>query len=238
MSISLRYRATLALLSVPAVPRRRDTAKDAEPLVPRHENAVPRRQLARPVRSQPADRFRPAALSSPLPRRRRSGVFPVTPGTLPARHRRPSARKWDHANRRRTGRPPPAAALQRLVRPPAQQNPRWGHRRIQGEPAPAGAAERTVPGPGNPARGRHRPRAAPARRGFLTAQAEEVTAVDFFHVDTITGRRLYPSAFGEHGTRRLHLAGITAHRAVGDPAGPPSDRRPRRARRVAPLRSP
>ncbi|MFB7577312.1 hypothetical protein [Streptomyces sp. NPDC056165] len=54
MIISLLYRATRALLSVPAVLLCRDTAKDAELLVLRHENAV----LARAGR-------RPAGCSSP-----------------------------------------------------------------------------------------------------------------------------------------------------------------------------
>ncbi|MFD5497671.1 integrase [Streptomyces sp. NPDC001812] len=112
MVTSLRYRAARALLPVSAVLLRRDTAKDAELLVPRHENAVLRRHLAGPVRYQPADRFWPAALSPLIPCRRRSLLFPVTPGTLPARHRRPSAKKGDYADRRRTGRPPPAATLQ------------------------------------------------------------------------------------------------------------------------------
>jgi hypothetical protein len=42
---------------------RRDSTKDAELLVLRHENAVLRRQVAGPVRYEPADRFWFAALS-------------------------------------------------------------------------------------------------------------------------------------------------------------------------------
>ncbi|MEV6227902.1 hypothetical protein AB0L88_08470 [Saccharopolyspora shandongensis] len=86
---------------------RRHAARDAELLVLRHENAVLRRQLKGPVRYEPADRFWFAALSALIPRRRWREVFPVTPGTLLAWHRRFIAAKWDYTERRdRTGRPP------------------------------------------------------------------------------------------------------------------------------------
>ena len=68
MIISLLYRATRALLSVPAFLLRRDTAKDAELLVLRHENAVLRRQFKVRIRYEPVDRFWLAASSSLLPR--------------------------------------------------------------------------------------------------------------------------------------------------------------------------
>nr|WSX47534.1 integrase core domain-containing protein [Streptomyces sp. NBC_00974]WSX54322.1 integrase core domain-containing protein [Streptomyces sp. NBC_00974] len=215
MIVSLLYRATRTLLSIPGVLVRRDTAKDVELLVLRHENAVLRRQITGPVRYEPVDRFWLSALSSLVPRRRWAEVFPVVPGTLLAWHRRLMARKWDCSARRgRTGRPPTAAALTKLVLRLAGENPRWGHRRIQGELVRLGhsIAPSTVweilhaagidPAPR---------RSGPSWRDFLTAQAEGIISADFFHVDTVLGTRLYAMAFLEHGTRRLHITGVTRH---------------------------
>jgi hypothetical protein len=68
--VSLLYEVPRKLVSVPSVLLRSEASKDAELLVLRHENAVLRRQLADPVRYEPADRFWFAALSGLVNRRR------------------------------------------------------------------------------------------------------------------------------------------------------------------------
>ncbi|MCQ8836339.1 integrase core domain-containing protein [Streptomyces malaysiensis] len=212
MIVSLLYKVARKLLTVPSVVLRRGTAKDAELLVLRHENAVLRRQLAGPVRYEPADRFWFAALSGLIPQRHWLKIFPVTPGTLLAWHRRFIAAKWDYTARRGTGRPPTPAAIKKLVVRLARENPMWGHRRIQGELAQLGyrIAASTVWEILNAAGIDPAPRrSGPTWREFLTAQAEGIIAADFFHIDTALGRRLYALVFLEHGTRRLHITGVT-----------------------------
>ena len=192
---------------------RGDRAKNAELLVLRHENAVLRRNAGR-VRYEPADRAWFAALTRFIPRRRWAEVFPVTPATLLAWHRRLAARKYDTSKRRKPGRPPTVRSIARLTVRLAKENPLWGYRRIHGELTKLGVtiAPSTIyeilraagidPAPR---------RDGPTWRQFLHAQAAGILAVDFLHVDTVLLTRLYVLVFIEHGTRRMHLGGITAH---------------------------
>ena len=179
----------------------------------RHQNAVLRRQVSR-VRYEPADRVWFAALARLIPRRRWTEVFPVTPATLLAWHRRLAAKKYDTSKRRKPGRPPTVPGITRLAVRLAKENPLWGHRRIHGELTKLGVtlAPSTVweilraagidPAPR---------RSGPTWRQFLRAQAAGIVAVDFLHVDTVLLKRLYVLVFIEHGTRRMHLGGITAN---------------------------
>ena len=132
MLLKIAYVLTCRVLSLAVLVFRGDLAKDAELLVLRYENAVLRRHAGR-VRYEPADRVWFAALARFVPRRRWAGVFPVTPATLLAWHRRLVAGKYDTSKRREPGRPPAGPGIDRLVVRLAKENPVRGHRRIHGE---------------------------------------------------------------------------------------------------------
>jgi transposase len=132
LSLSILYRVLRCLVGLIAVLARRDVSKDAELLVLRHENTLLRRQLPR-VRYTPADRMWLAALSRLLPRRRWDQLFPVTPATVLAWHRRLVSRRWDYTAGRRPGRPATPTTVRQLVIRMATENPSWGHRRVHGE---------------------------------------------------------------------------------------------------------
>jgi len=96
----------------------------------------------------------------------------------------------------------------------ARDSPAWGYRRIHGEltglgytVAPSTVWQILKDGGIDPAP----ERSGPTWRAFLAGQATTILAADFFHVDTVFLRRLYVLFFIEHGTRRVRLAGVTAH---------------------------
>ena len=101
----------------------------------------------------------------------------------------------------------------------APDNPGWGYRRVHGELA--GLGYRVAPStvwqilkdPGiDPAPRRSRHPGGPGRPGGRSwTPAKTILAADFFQVDTVFLRRLYVLFFIEHGTRQVHLVGITAH---------------------------
>ena len=192
---------------------RGDRAKDAELLVLRHQNAMLRRNAGR-VQYEPANRAWFAALTRFIPAPALGRGLPVTPATLLAWHRRLAARKYDTSKRRRPGRPATVRSIARLAVRLAHENPLRGYRRIHGELTKLGViiAPSTIyeilraagidPAPR---------RDGSTWRQFLRAQAAGILAADFLHVDTVSLSRLYVLVFIEHGTRRVHLGGVTAH---------------------------
>jgi transposase InsO family protein len=213
MSMRFAYLAVLRVFGWLALLARSDRAKDAEILILRHQVAVLQRQVKVPRLSW-ADRAVLAGLARLLPRSQvRQLRLIVSPWTLLRWHADLVNRHWTHP-RRSPGRPRTIQATRSLVLEMARDNPGWGYRRIHGELAGLGCkvAASTVweilKGAGiDPA-----PRkSGQTWRAFLEAQAKTILATDFFHVDTVFLRRLYVLFFIEHGTRRVHLAGITAH---------------------------
>ncbi|SMD27618.1 hypothetical protein SAMN05661093_11250, partial [Kibdelosporangium aridum] len=90
----------------------------------------------------------------------------------------------------------------------------WGHRRIHGELTRLGhrIAASTVWKILNSSGIHPAPRrTGPTWKQFLASQAHGIIAADFFHIDTVLGKRLYALVFLEHGTRRPHIAGVTQH---------------------------
>ena len=209
MVLSILYLLLRRLLRLTAGSE--NAAKDVEIAVLRHQLRVLRRQVGRP-RFRPADRAFLATAARGLPRDRWRS-FLITPHTLLRWHRELVRRKWTY-RRARVGRPPIDPGLREIVVRLARENPRWGYVRIQGELRKLGIriGATTI---------RRVLRAyclgpAPRRLGptwsqFLRAQAEGILASDFFTVETLRLRTLYVLFFIELHTRRVHVAGVTAH---------------------------
>ena len=128
-------------------------------------------------------------------------------------HRELVRKKWSY-RRRSAGRLPLDPDVRELVLRLARENRGWGCLRIQGELRKLGIRtgattirtilRRSGLGPA-PRRG------GPSWSEFLRAQAQGMLACDFFTVETAWLRTLYVLFFVELGSRRVHLAGVTAN---------------------------
>jgi transposase InsO family protein len=155
-----------------------------------------------------------AALSRCAPRAA-WGRFPVRPETLLRWHRDLVRRKWAAFGRRRgPGRPPIAPEVRALILRLAHENPTWGYQRIRGELLKLG--HRVSATAIKSVLRRHGVPPAPRRAGlawpaFLRAHATGLLACDFLAVETVQLRLVYALFFLEVSTRRVVVAGCTAH---------------------------
>ncbi|HEV8177566.1 MAG TPA: hypothetical protein VGP44_07750, partial [Gemmatimonadales bacterium] len=187
-------------------------SRDLEILVLRHQIRVLHRKVPRPRFSR-LDRAVLAAASRVLPRERWSS-FLVSPRTLLRWHHLSVRRKWTYPSLGKPGRPPLDAEVRALILRLARENPRWGCVRISGELAKLGirVGATTIRsllranGLGPVPR-----RAGPTWGEFLRAHAQGILACDFFTVETIRLQTLYVLFFIELSTRRIRVAGVTAH---------------------------
>src|SRR5664280_1106792 len=204
MLFSLLYFLVCRLLGAGS---RRQDQNDIELLVLRHQVKVLQRQVKRPRLSR-LDRVLFAATSARLPRSGWSS-FIVRPETLLRWHRELVRKKWSYRRTGQPGRPPIEPDARDLIVRLGRENPRWGYQRIRGELLKLGirvsaTTVRTI-------LLRHGLDPAPRRGGptwteFLRSQASGILATDFFTLETI-----YVLFFIELATRRVHLAGVTAH---------------------------
>ena len=211
--LALVYSLVCGLLRLALVRNPAARAETVELLALRHEVRVLRRRVRR-TPWRPSDRVLLAALSRCLPRSE-WWRFPVRPETLLRWHRDLVRRKWAAFGRRRgPGRPPLAPELRALVLRLAREHPTWGYVRIRGDLRELGhaVAASTI----QALLRRHRVPPAPRRAGlswsaFLRAHAAGLLACDFFTVETVRLQTLYVLFFLEVRTRRVFVAGCTAH---------------------------
>jgi putative transposase len=207
----LRAYAVLTEPRCPGVSRESGQGCRAAGAAARERGAAPGRRPGA-VRASRSRLDRCAGAADPAPPL--GEIFPVTPATLLAWHRKLIAKEYDTSRRRKPGRPPTVRSIARLAIRLARENPLWGYHRIHGELTKLGVsvAPSTIweilhsagidPAPR---------RTGPTWRQFLRTQAAGIIAADFLHVDTVLLKRLYVLVFIEHSTRRMHLGGVTAH---------------------------
>ncbi len=213
----------LFLVDLVTVTRRTDRDKDVEFLLLRHQLRLLQRERPRSPHLSRWEKLTLAVLTTKLahltagPRARLDqALLLFKPETVLKWHRELVRRKWTIRRERAGGRPTIPAEVEALVLRLARENARWGYRRIQGELTKLGhrISHTTV----RAVLQRHDLSPAPERqrrgstwRQFLARHQHQVLACDFFTVETLFLKTISVLFFVELGTRRVHLAGCTAH---------------------------
>jgi hypothetical protein len=139
----------------------------------------------------------------------------VQPETVFCWHRDLVRRKWTQENTGKRGRPRIDDGTEHLIVRLAKENLRWGYYRIEGELTKLGfdVSLTTV----RNVLGRNGIVPSPVRYGCIgwktmfTHYKQQLLCCDFFVVESLFLRTYYVLFFLEIGTRRVHLAEVTAH---------------------------
>jgi hypothetical protein len=196
--------------------------KDLEIMVLRYQLGIVERKLQKPVRANRAERMTLAVLAGKLKKQtgRPANQFKnlirlVQPETVFRWHRDLVRRKWTQENKGNRGRPRIDDQMEHLIVRLAKENLRWGYYRIEGELTKLGfdislTTVRNV-------LGRNGIVPAPVRHGsigwktMMKHYKQQLLCSDFFVVESLFLRTYYVLFFLEIGTRRVHLAGVTAN---------------------------
>ena len=210
------------LISMVRLCRMSDNEKDLEILILRRQLAILERKQRRIVRPNRAEKLILAVLTTGLKKatkrpadQLRDVILIFQPETVLRWHRALVRRKWTFKCKAKGGRPRISRELEALIVRLARENGRWGYGKIEGELLKLGftVSISTV----RNALNRHGILPAPVRHGsigwrhLMAHYKQQLLACDLFTVETIWLQTLYVLFFVELGTRRVHLAGVTAH---------------------------
>jgi putative transposase len=184
------------------------------------ENRILRDQIKSRVQLSDTERQTLAEIGKKLSKQALEEVASIVkPDTILAWHRKLVAQKFDGSKQRQSpGRPRIDSEIEELVLRMARENCSWGYDRIQGALQHLGylISDQTV---GNILK-RHGLLPAPERKKtttwneFIQSHLDVLVATDFFSTEVWTwcGLVTYYVLFFLHvGSRRVHIAGITAH---------------------------
>jgi hypothetical protein len=210
------------LISMIRLGRRTDSEKDLEILILRHQLNILERKQKRTIKPNRAEKFILAMLTAQLKKatKRPAGqlrevIRIFQPETVLRWHRELVRRKWTFKRKEQGGRPHISRELEALIIRLAQENSRWDYGKIEGELLKLGftVSASTVRNVLN----RHGILPSPVRHGsigwrhLMRHYRQQLIACDFFTVETLWLQTLYVLFFIELGTRRVYLAGVTAH---------------------------
>jgi putative transposase len=174
----------------------------------RHQVAIYKQTISRP-RLRPTDRLFWAWLSRLWSGWQEALAF-VQPRTVIAWQRQRFRDHWRRLSQQGPpGRPAIAKELRELIRTLWQANPTWGSPRIVGELRKLGVdvAKSTV----EKYRPRSRKSPSPTSKTFLKIHMQDVVALDFFTVPTVTFRVLFVLVILAHDRRRIVHINVTEH---------------------------